>query len=68
MATIVLSAAGAALGSAVGGTFLGLSMTAVGRFVGASIGRAIDQRLMGQGSEVVVEGNRIDRFPGQSRR
>ena len=38
MATIVLSAAGAALGSAVGGTFLGLSMTAVGRFVGASIG------------------------------
>ena len=62
MATIVLSAAGAALGSAVGGTFLGLSMTAVGRFVGASIGRAIDQRLMGQGSEVVVEGNRIDRF------
>ncbi|WP_323764908.1 baseplate multidomain protein megatron [Marinovum sp.] len=62
MATIVLSAAGAALGSAVGGTFLGLSMTAVGRFIGASVGRAIDQRLMGQGSEVVVEGNRIDRF------
>lgn len=62
MATIVLSAAGAALGSAIGGTVLGLSMTAVGRFVGASLGRAIDQRLMGQGSEVVVEGNRIDRF------
>ncbi|MDO6731011.1 glycoside hydrolase/phage tail family protein [Marinovum sp. 2_MG-2023] len=62
MATIVLSAAGAALGSAVGGTFLGLSLTAVGRFIGATVGRAIDQRLMGQGSEVVVEGNRIDRF------
>lgn len=62
MATIVLSVAGAALGSSIGGTFLGLSMTAVGRFVGASIGRAIDQRLMGQGSEVSVEGNRIDRF------
>lgn len=62
MATIVLSAAGAALGSAVGGTVLGLSMTAVGRFIGASLGRAIDQRLMGQGSEVTVEGNRIDRF------
>lgn len=62
MATIVLSAVGGALGSSIGGTFLGLSMTAVGRFVGASIGRAIDQRLMGQGSEVVVEGNRIDRF------
>lgn len=61
MATIVLSAVGAAVGSAIGGTFLGLSMTAVGRFIGATAGRAIDQRLMGQGSQT-VEGARIDRF------
>ncbi|MDA7429837.1 glycoside hydrolase/phage tail family protein [Primorskyibacter aestuariivivens] len=61
MATIVLSAVGAAVGSAIGGTFLGLSMTAVGRFIGATAGRAIDQRLMGQGSQV-IEGARIDRF------
>lgn len=53
MATILLSAAGAALGSSVGGSLLGLSMTAVGRFAGATLGRAIDQRLMGQGSETV---------------
>ena len=61
MATIVLSAAGAALGGSIGGNLLGLSMTAVGRFVGASVGRALDQRLMGQGSETVETG-RVDRF------
>ncbi|PIE14408.1 MAG: host specificity protein [Rhodobacterales bacterium] len=61
MATIVLSAAGAALGGSVGGSILGLSMTAVGRFAGASLGRVIDQRVMGNGSDVVETG-RVDRF------
>ncbi|MFD1344703.1 baseplate multidomain protein megatron [Litorisediminicola beolgyonensis] len=61
MATILLSAAGAAIGSSIGGSVLGLSMTAVGRFMGATLGRVIDQRLMGQGSETVETG-RIDRF------
>ncbi|MFP4275209.1 MAG: host specificity protein, partial [Paracoccaceae bacterium] len=61
MATILLSAAGAALGSSLGGTVLGLSMTAVGRFAGASLGRAIDTRLLGQGAEPVETG-RVDRF------
>ncbi len=61
MATILLSAAGAAIGSSIGGSVLGLSMTAVGRFIGASIGRRLDQRLMGQGSETVETG-RIERF------
>src|SRR6056297_1482667 len=56
MATILLSAAGAAIGGSVGGTVLGLSMAAVGRFAGAVIGRSIDQRLMGQGSETVETG------------
>ncbi|MDJ0821452.1 MAG: glycoside hydrolase/phage tail family protein [Paracoccaceae bacterium] len=61
MATILLSAAGAAIGSSIGGSVLGLSMTAVGRFIGASLGRALDQRLMGQGADVVETG-RIERF------
>ncbi|MBE9635716.1 baseplate multidomain protein megatron [Salipiger mangrovisoli] len=61
MATILLSAAGAALGSSVGGSVLGLSMTAVGRFIGAGLGRALDQRLLGAGSETVETG-RIERF------
>ena len=56
MATILLSAAGAAIGGSVGGTVLGLSMAAVGRFAGGVIGRSIDQRLMGQGSDVVESG------------
>ncbi|MCQ0091524.1 glycoside hydrolase TIM-barrel-like domain-containing protein [Roseovarius sp. M141] len=56
MATILLSAAGAAIGGSVGGTIAGLSMAAVGRFAGGIIGRSIDQRLMGQGSDVVDTG------------
>ncbi len=61
MATILLSAAGAALGSSLGGTVLGLSMTAAGRFLGATLGRAIDARLMGQGSGTVETG-RLERL------
>ena len=61
MATIVLGAAGAALGSAIGGTVLGLSSAVIGRAIGASLGRFIDQRLMGVGSEV-IESGRIDRL------
>lgn len=61
MATVVLSAAGAALGGSIGGSFLGLSSVVLGRFAGATLGRVIDQRLMGQGSDVVKQGT-IDRF------
>jgi hypothetical protein len=61
MATILLSAAGAAFGGSVGGSFLGLSMVAWGRFAGAALGRAIDQSLMGKGAETVETG-RIERF------
>ncbi|MDX1785123.1 MAG: host specificity protein, partial [Roseovarius sp.] len=56
MATILLSAAGAAIGGSVGGSVLGLSMAAVGRFAGGVIGRSIDQRLLGSGSDVVESG------------
>ncbi|SHJ11378.1 baseplate multidomain protein megatron [Wenxinia saemankumensis] len=61
MATIVLSAAGMALGGALGGSVLGLSTAVIGRAAGAALGRAIDQRLLGQGAEPVETG-RIDRL------
>lgn len=61
MATVLLSAAGAAIGGSVGGSVLGLSAVAAGRFAGATLGRVIDQRLLGQGSEAIETG-RVDRF------
>ncbi|GAA6189407.1 glycoside hydrolase TIM-barrel-like domain-containing protein [Litorivita sp. NS0012-18] len=61
MATILLSAAGAAIGGSVGGTLLGVSAAAVGRLAGATLGRAIDQRIMGNGAEAVEQGQ-IERF------
>jgi hypothetical protein len=66
MATILLSAAGAALGAGFGGTVLGLSGAVIGRAVGATIGQVIDQRLlnqrvMGAGSDAVEVG-KIDRL------
>ncbi|SHH27618.1 baseplate multidomain protein megatron [Marivita hallyeonensis] len=61
MATLVLSAAGAALGNSIGGSVLGLSMSAVGRFAGATLGRAIDQRILGSGGRTIETG-RLDRL------
>jgi hypothetical protein len=61
MATILLSAAGAALGSGFGGTVLGLSGAVLGRAVGATIGQAIDQRILGAGAAPVEQG-RVQRF------
>jgi hypothetical protein len=61
MATLLLSAAGAAVGAGFGGTVLGLSGAVIGRAIGATIGRAIDQRVLGNGSEPVDVG-RIDRL------
>lgn len=61
MATLVLSAAGAALGGTFSGSVLGLSGAVIGRAVGATIGRVIDQKLLGQGSDPVETG-KIDRY------
>ena len=61
MATMLLSAAGAAIGGSLGGTFAGLSSVALGRVAGATLGRAIDQRILGQGGSV-VESGKVDRF------
>jgi hypothetical protein len=61
MATLLLSAAGAAIGSGFGGAVLGLSGAVIGRAVGATLGRVIDQRLLGSGSDPVNVG-RVDRL------
>ncbi len=61
MATIVLSAAGAAIGGSIGGTLAGLSSVAIGRAVGATLGQVIDNRLLGAGSEPVETG-KVERF------
>ncbi|MDF1854913.1 glycoside hydrolase/phage tail family protein [Pseudooceanicola sp.] len=61
MATIILSAVGAAVGGSIGGSVLGLSSVAIGRLAGATLGRVIDQRLLGQGADVVETGQ-VDRF------
>ena len=61
MATLILGAAGAALGAGFGGTVLGLSGAVIGRAIGATIGRSIDQRILGGGSEPVEVG-RLDRL------
>jgi hypothetical protein len=61
MATLLLSAAGAALGGSVGGSFAGLGAMALGKAAGAVIGSAIDQRLLGLGS-APVETGRVERF------
>ncbi len=61
MATILLSAAGAAIGGSIGGTVLGLSAAVVGQAAGATLGRALDQRLLGGGGRAVETG-RLDRY------
>jgi len=61
MATILLSAAGAAIGGLSSGTVLGMTGAVVGRAVGATLGRVIDQRLLGVGSDPVERG-RIERL------
>ena len=61
MATILLAAAGASIGAGFGGTVLGLSGAVIGRAVGATLGRVIDERLLGAGTRPVETG-RIDRL------
>jgi len=61
MATVLFSVAGAAIGGSIGGTVAGLSSVAIGRAVGATLGRVIDQRLLGQGGQAIETG-KVDRF------
>ena len=61
MATILLSAAGATAGASLGGSILGLSTAVVGRAAGATLGRIVDQKILGSGSEAIETG-RVERF------
>ncbi len=62
MATLVLSAAGAAIGAASGISAFGLSGMVIGRAIGASIGYALDRRLLGSVGSETVEHGQVDRF------
>ena len=61
MATLVLSAAGAALGGSIGGSLAGVSAMALGKAAGAIIGNSIDQTILGQGAATVETGH-VDQF------
>ncbi len=56
MATILLSAAGSAIGGSIGGTVLGLGAATIGQAVGATVGGIIDQTILGSGSRAVEAG------------
>lgn len=56
MATLLLSAAGAAAGGLIQAPILGMTGAVLGRAVGATIGRVIDQRLLGSGSDPIEVG------------
>lgn len=61
MATMVLAAAGSALGGVLGSSVAGLGTAAIGKAIGATLGNALDQQLLGAGSQVVETG-KTDRF------
>ncbi|WOI55004.1 glycoside hydrolase/phage tail family protein [Palleronia sp. LCG004] len=61
MATIILAAAGAAAGASFGGGVIGVGSALVGRAVGATLGRVVDQSVLGTGSDPVDVG-RVDRL------
>ena len=65
MATIVLGAAGSAIGASIGGSLLGATSAAWGRAIGASVGGVIDQRLSGTQNHL-VENGKIESFRLQS--
>lgn len=56
MATLVLAAAGAAIGGASGGAVLGVSAAVLGQAAGAIAGGLIDQAILGSGQEAIHRG------------
>ncbi|WP_424927682.1 baseplate multidomain protein megatron [Amaricoccus tamworthensis] len=61
MATLVLSAAGAAVSGSFGGSIAGISTLAMGKAAGAMLGNSIDQMILGAGAAPVQTG-RVDQF------
>ena len=61
MATLVLGAAGAAIGGSIGGTFLGVSAVTIGKFIGAGIGSVVDNWIASTLAPAQrIEGARLD--------
>lgn len=78
MATVLLGAAGAAIGGSIGGSFATIGMATIGRFVGGAIGTLIDRsfapnynqegpRLTDMSVTTSSEGSPINRLYGRSR-
>src|SRR6056297_2201414 len=61
MATLVLGAAGAAIGGSIGGTILGVSAATIGGFVGSTIGSVVDSWIVSSLAPTQrIEGPRLD--------
>jgi hypothetical protein len=61
MATLVLGAAGAAIGGSIGGAVLGVSAATIGGFVGSTIGSVVDSWIVSSLAPTQrVEGPRLD--------
>ncbi|MEM7243267.1 MAG: hypothetical protein AAF429_13875, partial [Pseudomonadota bacterium] len=61
MATLVLAAAGSAIGGIIGGGIFGISSAVIGQAIGATIGRSIDAKLFGPPDQTYSYGQ-IDSF------
>jgi hypothetical protein len=63
MATLVLGAAGAAIGGSIGGTILGVSAATIGGMVGSTVGGVVDSWIVSQLSPMQrIEGARLDQL------
>jgi uncharacterized membrane protein YeaQ/YmgE (transglycosylase-associated protein family) len=61
MATLILGAAGAAIGGSIGGAILGVSAATIGGFVGSTIGSVVDSWIVSSLAPTQrIEGARLD--------
>ena len=61
MATLILGAAGAAIGGTIGGPILGVSGATIGGFIGSTIGSVVDSWIMSSLAPTqCIEGARLD--------
>ena len=61
MATLILGAAGAAIGGSIGGAILGVSAATIGGFIGSTIGSVVDSWIVSSLAPTQrIEGTRLD--------
>src|SRR5690606_31082535 len=61
MATLVLGAAGAAIGGSIGGAILGVSTAAIGGMIGSAVGSVVDSWIVASlAPGQRIEGARLD--------